>query len=92
MEQKQNKVVFTTDNNEQVEFYVLEQTKLNGFTYLLVTDAEDEDEEGTAYILKDLSTEDDDAALYDIVEDEKELDLIAKIFEELLDDVALETE
>lgn len=92
MEQKQNKVVFTTDNNEQVEFYVLEQTKLNGFTYLLVTDAEDEDEEGTAYILKDLSTEDDDAALYDIVEDEKELDLIAKIFEELLDDVELETE
>ncbi|MDF2588263.1 MAG: hypothetical protein K0S41_2104 [Anaerocolumna sp.] len=92
MEQKQNKVVFTTDNNEQVEFYVLEQTKLNGFTYLLVTDAEDEDEEGTAYILKDLSTEDDDAALYDIVEDENELDLIAKIFEELLDDVALETE
>jgi hypothetical protein len=92
MEEKQNKVIFTTDDNEQVEFYVLEQTKLNGFTYLLVTDAEEDDEEGNAYILKDLSAEDSEAALYDIVEDEKELELIAKIFEELLDDIELDTE
>jgi hypothetical protein len=92
MNENHNKVIFTTEDNEQVEFNVLEQTKLNGFTYLLVTDAEEEDEEGTAYILKDLSKESDEASVYDIVEDEKELGLIAKIFEELLDDVEIETE
>jgi hypothetical protein len=91
MEEKKNKVVFTTDDNEQVEFYVLEQTKLNGFTYLLVTDSEEDEEDGTAYILKDLSQDSDEAALYDIVEDEDELELIAKIFEELLDEIDIET-
>ncbi|GAA4298118.1 hypothetical protein GCM10023142_38100 [Anaerocolumna aminovalerica] len=87
-----NKVVFTTDNNETVEFHVLEQTKLNGKTYLLVTDADDNDEVGNAYILKDLSADTDESAVYDVVEDEKELEAIAKIFEELLDDVQIETE
>jgi hypothetical protein len=89
---EENKVIFTTENDEQVEFYILEQTKLNGFTYLLVTDAQEDDEEGNAYILKDLSTDADDAALYDMIEDEKELELIGNIFEELVDDIELEIE
>lgn len=92
MEEKANKVTFTADDEEQVEFYVLEQTKLNGCTYLLVTDAEKEDEEGNAYILKDVSAGEDTAALYETVEDEQELELVGKIFEELLDDIQLETE
>lgn len=87
-----NKVIFTTDNNETVEFHVLEQTKLNGNTYLLVTDADDNDEEGNAYILKDVSADTSESAVYDVVEDEKELEVIAKIFEELLDDVKIEKE
>lgn len=88
----QNKVIFTTENNEEVEFTVLEQTKLNGITYLLVTDADDEDEEGNAYILKDLSNEEDESAVYDMVDDETELNSIGKIFEELLDDIELDRE
>ena len=91
MEEQKNKVTFTTEDNEQVEFFVLEQTKLNGITYLLVTDSDGEEEEGTAYILKDLSQDTDESALYDIVDDENELESIAKIFEELLDDVDIET-
>ncbi|WFR55090.1 DUF1292 domain-containing protein [Anaerocolumna sp. AGMB13025] len=91
MDEMKNKVIFTTDDNEQVEFYVLEQTKLNGYTYLLVTDSQEEDEEGMAYILKDVSQDTDEAALYDMVEDEGELELIGKIFEELLEDIDLET-
>ncbi|QHQ61939.1 DUF1292 domain-containing protein [Anaerocolumna sedimenticola] len=91
MEEQKNKVIFTTEDNEQVEFYILEQTKLNGITYLLVTDSDKEEEEGTAYILKDLSKEEDESALYDIVDDENELESIAKIFEELLDDIDIET-
>ena len=38
------KLVFTyEDSGEQVEFYILEQTKLNGNTYLLVADSEEDD-------------------------------------------------
>ena len=74
-----------TDDNTDEEFYILEQTKLNGITYLLVSDTDEDEEEGTAYILKDMSSEDDDSALYEIVEDEEELDSIAKILEELLE-------
>lgn len=88
----QNKVLFTTENNEEVEFTILEQTKLNGITYLLVTDADEEDEEGNAYILKDLSNEEDESAIYDMVDDETELNAIGKIFEELLDDIELDRE
>jgi len=85
-----NTVVFTTDENEEVEFQILEQTKLNGISYILVTDANEDDEEGNAYILKDTSSEDDEASVYDIVEDEDELELIGKIFAELLEDIDLE--
>lgn len=92
MAQKDDKIIFTTEDNEEIEFYVLEQTKLNGINYILVTDRdEDEDDEETeALILKDISCEEDEDAIYDIVEDEKELILIAKIFEETLGDIELE--
>lgn len=92
MEQKQNKVIFISEDDEEVEFLVLEQTKLNGCTYLLVTDAEVDDEEGNAYILKDVSNENDEAAVYNVVDDDTELELISKIFDELLDDIDLERE
>ncbi|MDF2801598.1 MAG: hypothetical protein K0S61_1501 [Anaerocolumna sp.] len=91
MEDFKNKVTFTSEDNEETDFYVLEQTKLNGITYLLVTETEEDDEEeGTAYILKDMSSEEDESSLYTFIEDEEELDLVAKIFEELLEDTDIE--
>lgn len=81
-----NQIICTTEDNEEVVFYVEEYTVLNGITYLLVTEDNDS-EETEAYILKDISTEDDEEAVYNIVEDEEEMFLIAKIFSELLDDV-----
>ena len=39
-----------------VDFYVLEETRIHGKDYLLVTDAP-EDEDGECYILKDVSGE-----------------------------------
>ena len=46
------KIKFMFDNGEQsVEFFVLEETKINGVSYILVTDSEDED--GECMILKD---------------------------------------
>lgn len=78
------------DDEQTIEFYVVEETKLNGKNYLLVTDAEDDEEEGDCYILRDMSGAGDSDALYEFVEDEEELEGLMKIFEELLDDVDLE--
>ena len=47
------KITFAVNGTEKVEFYVLEQTKIGGTNYILVTDMEDGD--GDALILKDLS-------------------------------------
>ena len=72
------------DDDQTLEFYVVEETKLNGANYLLVTDAEDDDEEGDCYILKDMSGADESDALYEFVEDEDELEGLMKIFAELV--------
>lgn len=84
-----NLISFFTEDDEEVKFRVLEETKLNGVCYLLVM--EDGDEE-SAYIMKDVSNPEDGEAIYDMVEDEKELSLIGSIFEELLEDVDIITE
>ena len=36
--------IMLVDDDQTLEFYVVEETKLNGANYLLVTDAEDDDE------------------------------------------------
>lgn len=75
------KIEFCPDGGEKVEFYVLEQTRLGGCDYILVTDSMDsEEEEGEALILKDISAPEDKEAIYEIVEDERELDAVAEIF------------
>jgi len=79
------KILFQAMNEEPVEFYVLEQTTVAGVNYILVTDAEEGD--GEALILKDISAQDAQEAVYDIVSDDRELNAIAEIFENLLDDV-----
>lgn len=85
-----DKIKFTfTDSGDVVDFFVLEQTKINGSNYILVTEQEDGDAE--ALILKDLSEEGAEEAIYEIVEDEKELDAVAAIFEEILEDISFES-
>jgi len=58
-------------------------------SYLLVTDSV-EDEEAEAMILRE-ETE-DELVTYQVVDDEKELKIISKYLEELLDDVELRLE
>ena len=85
------KITFTVEETgEEVELFVVEETRVSGVNYLLVTDSADEEEEGEAYILKDVSDEADTDAIYEMVEDENELNAVSKIFEELLDDITLE--
>ncbi len=83
------KITFTSEEmQEKEEFYVLEQTKINGISYILVTDSKDDDAE--CLILKDTSEEKEEEGIYEVVEDEEELSSIAKVFEELLEDVEIE--
>lgn len=79
------------DEDQSLEFYVLEETRLNGKNYLLVTDAEGEEEDGDCYILRDMSEDAEKEALYEFVEDEDELDAILSVFDQLLDDVDLQS-
>jgi hypothetical protein len=83
------KIKFTfEDTNEEVEFFVLEQTRISGKNYILVTDSEEDEAE--CLILKDTSAAEDVESVYEIVEDEAELLGVLKVFEELLEDVDIE--
>lgn len=82
------KLTFQDEHGDAVEFYVLEQTRVSGKNYILVADSPDED--GECLILKDAAGEEDKESLYEIVEDEQELDALLTIFEQLLDDVDIE--
>lgn len=82
------KITFVPDGGEAVDFYVLEQTTIGGVNYILVTDAE-EDEEGEAYILKDMSDSDAEERVYSMVEDDTEFDALSAVFENILEDIDL---
>lgn len=82
------KITFCPEEGEAVDFYVLEQTRLGGIDYILVTDSEEDD--GEALILKDIFAPRDEESIYEIVDDDEELDAVAAIFSSMLDDVELE--
>ena len=83
------KVKFTfEDTQEEVEFFVLEQTRISGKNYILVTDSEEDEAE--CLILRDTSAAEDTESVYEIVEDDVELSSVLKVFEELLEDVDIE--
>ena len=83
-----DKITFISENEEAVEFYVLEETRIGGVDFILVTDSEEGDAE--CLILKGLSEAEDVEAVYAIVEDENELDSVFGVFEQMLEDVDIE--
>ena len=82
-------IMLTADDGSEEAFFVLEKADIAGVSYLLVTDSV-EDEEAEAMILRE-ETE-DELVTYQVVDDEKELKIISKYLEELLDDVELRLE
>jgi len=82
---KLEKITFNPEGEEPVEFFVLEQTRIAGYNYILVTDFEEGD--GEALILKDLSQDGDEEGVYTIVSDDDELNAVAGVFEDMLEDV-----
>lgn len=80
-------ITLETEDGERVDFYVLEETRISGMNYLLVTDAPEDAQEGECYILKDRSRAEEEEAVYEFVEDDDEMDYLYKIFTELTEDM-----
>lgn len=98
---KNGEIVLTAEDGSEEAFFVVEKAEIAGREYLLVSNQElkeesdevsqnGEDEEAVALILRvnDEKTE-EDTVLYDVVEDEKELVILSKYFEELVEDIDL---
>ncbi|GFI26867.1 hypothetical protein IMSAGC012_01991 [Lachnospiraceae bacterium] len=82
------KITFTDpDTQEETEFFCLEQTQINNQNYILVTEEEDGDSE--AYILRETSFGQGET-VYEMVDEDAELEAIGKVFAELMEDVDLE--
>lgn len=72
-------------------FLLWSRRLIGGVNYLLVTEDGDDEDDGSFLILKENASDSEgEMAAFDIVEDDKELEAVMKIFEELLEDVDLE--
>ena len=84
---KLEKITFRPEGEETVEFYVLEQTRIGGHNYILVTDVEEGD--GDALILKDMSQDGEEESIYDVVSDDEELEAVSGVLADMLEDIDL---
>lgn len=88
------KIVLTSIDGSEETFYVMEEASVSGNDYLLV--AESTEDGANALFLKKVAVTNgsgkDDEITYEVLDDEREIDIIAKYFEELLEDVDLEME
>ena len=83
--EKENIIVLNGDDGD-IQVEVIDQTVIDGITYLLVADVvTDEEEEGDCYILKDVSSADSTEASYEVVPNDK-ADGIFDTFEKMLKD------
>lgn len=85
-DKKPEKIVFETDEGP-AEWYVIDETRINGCNYILVADAPEGDAE--CLILKDTAPADSKESIYEEVEDDDELDIVAGMFEEALGDTEI---
>ena len=81
--EKENIIVLNGDDGD-IQVEVIDQTVIDGVTYLLVADVVT-DEEGDCYILKDVSSADETEASYEVVPND-EADGIFDTFEKMLKD------
>ncbi len=82
------KISFAGNNGDAIEFFVLEKTTLGGVDYMLVTESETEDAD--AYVLKDVSKAGDNEGVYEIVDDDNELQAVGQVFQALLEDIDIQ--
>lgn len=85
---EENKIVICDDEGQDIELYVIEETKFNNMYYILAADSDGSD--GECYILKDVSSNESDEAVYEFVSDDSELNCLFDIFKELIGDSDIE--
>ena len=85
------KITMVDEEGGSIELYVVEETKLNGMYYLLVTEAP-EDEDGECYIMRDCSNDGDEEASYMMVDNETEAEHVFTVFEKLMENQDIELE
>lgn len=90
-------IPFFTEDGEKIELAILEQTRINGVNYLLVSACEgdnwdEEAEDAYAFILKESGSMDSEESTYEEVLDDEELISVSKIFEQLMEDMDFEVE
>ncbi|MBP5607946.1 MAG: DUF1292 domain-containing protein [Lachnospiraceae bacterium] len=82
-----DKITIEIEDGVTADFFVLEETTVGGIDYFLVT--EEEEGDGEAMILKDLSSRNDEEAVFEFVEDDTELKAIGDIFAGLMENTDL---
>ncbi len=86
---KMEKITLNSDGGAPVEYYVLEQTRIGGVNYLLLSDVADGD--GEALILKDISGDGEEEGTFVTITNDEELAAVAGVFENMLEDVMIES-
>lgn len=86
IQNKPEKIIFETDEGP-AEWYVIDETRINGCNYILVADAPRGDAE--CMILKDTAPAESKESIYEEIEDDNELDIVAGMFEEALGDTEI---
>lgn len=90
--ERNGQIMLTAEDGSEEAFFVVEKAEIAGREYLLVTnesmDEESFDETETeAFILRvNKETSEKETVVYDVVEEEEELRILSKYFEELLED------
>jgi len=85
-------IIMTDDEGNEVEFIVVDSAEDSGNSYLLVIEAgqdEEDEDDVEAFIFKE-TQENDESYVYDIIEDEKEFERIAALFQSSGDDYDIE--
>ena len=88
-------IEFESEDGQKVSMAVIEETRINGQDYILVTEDNPEDEgvdEIEVMPLRLINDENEEIACYESIEDDDELEAITNIFAEILaeDDIELE--
>jgi|GEM_PF-674889 hypothetical protein len=81
-----NKINIIDEEGNEIELIIIETAKFEGRDYILASESDN------AYILKDVSEDKDSDSIYEFVDDEKELDMLADVFSELISDMDIDLE
>lgn len=84
MDEENKSIEFTADDGSVVSFSVISETRFHENNYVLVCEPDGEE----AFILKEIRDENDDI-VYEMVDDDTEIDAVGEIFRAVLEDIDL---